>query len=89
MRNMEEKSMECLIRSWELKDVADLTVALNNKKIQDNLRDGLTYPYTENDAKDFITSMLQADKQTTYAFAITIDDKMFFILEITCYHKVA
>ncbi len=68
--------MECLIRSWKMEDVADLATALNNKKVQDNLRDGLPYPYTENDAKDFITSMLQADKHTTYAFAITVGDKM-------------
>lgn len=68
--------MECRIRSWRIEDAVDLAVALNNKKIHDNLRDGLPYPYTEKDAKDFITAMLQADKNTTYAFAITVDDKV-------------
>lgn len=68
--------MECLIRSWKIDDAADLAAALNNKKIHDNLRDGLPYPYTEKDAEDFITAMLQADKNTTYAFAITVDDKV-------------
>jgi len=68
--------MECHIRSWKMEDAADLAAALNNKKIHDNLRDGLPYPYTENDAKDFITAMLQADKHTTYAFAITVEDKV-------------
>lgn len=67
--------MECLIRSWRIEDASDLAAALNNKKIHDNLRDGLPYPYTEKDAEDFITAMLQADKNTTYAFTITIDDK--------------
>lgn len=67
--------MECLIRSWRMEDAADLAAALNNKKIHDHLRDGLPYPYTENDAKDYITAMLQADKHTTYAFAITVEDK--------------
>jgi RimJ/RimL family protein N-acetyltransferase len=56
-------------------DAHDLAEALNNKKILDNLRDGLPYPYTENDAKDFIEAMLHADKNKTYAFAITVDDQ--------------
>lgn len=51
--------MDCLIRSWRIEDDVDLAVALNNKKIHDNLRDGLPYPYTEKDAKDFITEMLK------------------------------
>ena len=68
--------MECLIRSWKIEDAADLAAALNNKKIHDNLRDGLPYPYTQKDAADFITAMLQADKNATYAFAITVDDKV-------------
>lgn len=68
--------MDCQIREWKIEDAVDLAVALNNKKIQDNLRDGLPYPYTEKDAKDYITAMLQADKNVTYAFAITTPDKV-------------
>ena len=41
-----------------------------------NLRDGLPYPYTEQDAEDFIRTMLSADKDSTFAFAITLDDKV-------------
>lgn len=67
--------MECKIRSWRLEDAKDLAEALNNKKILDNLRDGLPYPYTVEDAKAFISAMLNADKNQTYAFAITVDDK--------------
>lgn len=67
--------MDCKIRKWKIEDAANLATGLNNKKIQDNLRDGLPYPYTEEDARDYITAMLQADKNTTYAFAITVDDK--------------
>ena len=70
-----EKNMECKIRSWRIEDASDLAEALNNKKIHDNLRDGLPYPYTTSDAKDFIVAMLNADIKTTYAFAITMDDK--------------
>lgn len=33
--------MKCKIRKWELSDAKDLAKALSNRKIQDNLRDGL------------------------------------------------
>lgn len=66
--------MECKIRSWRIEDANNLAEALNNKKILDNLRDGLPYPYTAEDAKDYITAMLDADQDTTYAFAITVGD---------------
>lgn len=68
--------MICKIREWELSDAANLAAALSNKKVQDNLRDGLPYPYTEQDGFDFISAMLSADKNDTFAFAVTIDDKV-------------
>ena len=67
--------MKCKIRKWKLTDAKDIAVALSNKKIQDNLRDGLPYPYTEQDGIDFISSMLSANEDETFAFAITLDDK--------------
>ena len=68
--------MNCKIRKWKLTDAKDLAVALSNKKIQDNLRDGLPYPYSEQDGIDFISSMLSANEDETFAFAITLDDKV-------------
>lgn len=67
--------MECKIREWQIEDAENLALVINNKKIQDNLRDGIPYPYTVEDAKEYITSMLSADKDATYTFAITVDDK--------------
>ncbi len=66
--------MKCRIRKWELSDAKDLAAALSNKKVQDNLRDGLPYPYTEQDGKEFISAMLSADENETSAFAITVDN---------------
>ena len=66
--------MKCRIRKWRLSDARDLAAALSNKKVQDNLRDGLPYPYTEQDGKDFISAMLSADENETFAFAITVDN---------------
>lgn len=68
--------MECKIRRWQVEDAPELAEALNNSNIHNNLRDGLPYPYTENHAKEFITTMLQADKNTTFAFAITFEGKV-------------
>ena len=68
--------MKCRIRKWELSDAKDLAAALSNRKVQDNLRDGLPYPYTEQDGKEFISAMLSADENETFAFAIMVDDKV-------------
>ncbi|MDE5698189.1 MAG: GNAT family N-acetyltransferase [Lachnospiraceae bacterium] len=68
--------MMCAIRKWQLSDAGDLAAALSNKNIQDNLRDGLPYPYTVQDGVDFITAMISADETETFAFAVTADDKV-------------
>lgn len=66
--------MKCKIRKWELSDAGRLAAVLSNKNIQDNLRDGLPYPYTEQDGIDFISAMLSADENETFAFAVTADN---------------
>lgn len=68
--------MNCKIRKWGLSDAKDLAAALSNMKIQDNLRDGLPYPYTEQDGIDYISAMLSADENDTFAFAIAVDEKV-------------
>lgn len=68
--------MICKIRKWELSDAGDLAAALSNKKILNNLRDGLPYPYTKQDGEDYISSMLSANENEVFAFAITADDKV-------------
>ena len=68
--------MICRIRKWELSDAKELSMALSNRKIQDNLRDGLPYPYTEQDGANYISAMLSADENETFAFAITVDYKV-------------
>ncbi|MBQ8209520.1 MAG: GNAT family N-acetyltransferase [Clostridia bacterium] len=64
------------IRKWEHTDAADLSAALSNKKVQDNLRDGLPYPYTEQDGQDYISAMLAANENDTFAFAVMADEKV-------------
>ena len=68
--------MDCAIREWRIEDKSALAVILNNPNVLNNLRDGLPYPYTEQDAEDYIRAMLSADRDRTFAFAITIDDEV-------------
>ena len=67
--------MECVIRRWRPEDSRSLAKNLSNKKILDNLRDGLPYPYTEADAEAYISAMLAADSDKAFPFAITLDDE--------------
>ena len=67
--------MVCGIRRWRMSDAGDLAAALSNKKVLDNLRDGLPFPYTEKDGSDYIGAMLSADENDTFAFAVTVDDR--------------
>lgn len=71
-----EDNMSVKIRKWELADAKDLAKALSNKKVQDRLRDGLPYPYTEQDGKEYISAMLASVANDTFAFAITVDGKV-------------
>lgn len=68
--------MECTLRKWKIEDAKELAELLNNPKILDNLRDGLPYPYTRKDAEEYISSMISADEETTFAFAITADGRV-------------
>lgn len=67
--------MNCILRKWRLSDAQDLAAALNNEKIQNNLRDGLPFPYTQQDARDYIITMLSSQEDSAFAYAITIDDR--------------
>jgi RimJ/RimL family protein N-acetyltransferase len=68
--------MDCIIRKWRLTDASDLAVNLSNKKVQDNLRDGLPYPYTVKDAEEYIAAMINSDPDKIFAFAIVLDNKV-------------
>ena len=68
--------MQCNIREWRIEDKSRLAELLNNKKILNNLRDGIPYPYTVADAEKYISAMLSVDKTQTFSFAVTVDDKV-------------
>jgi RimJ/RimL family protein N-acetyltransferase len=68
-------AMTCAIREWRPEDKTALAATLNTPKVLDMLRDGLPYPYTEQDAEDYIRTMLSADPDKCFAFAVTLDDE--------------
>ncbi len=68
--------MLCELRKWRLEDAGALASMLSDKRVQDNLRDGLPYPYSEQDGRDYITAMLSADENSTFAFAIIYEGKV-------------
>ena len=64
------------IRKWQKTDAPELAKALFNKKVQDNLRDGLPYPYTEENASEYIESIQKADENDVFVFAVVADGKV-------------
>ena len=68
--------MNVSLKKWDISDAKDLAEVLSNKKIHDNLRDGLPYPYTEHDGREFITSVLASDENEMFSFAIMAAQKV-------------
>lgn len=68
--------MAVRLRAWTLADAPALAKLINNKKVQDNLRDGLPFPYGEEDAKVFLSAVLAFDPDQNLAFAIEADGKL-------------
>lgn len=68
--------MDISIKKWKIEDAEQLKNAINNEKILDNLRDGIPYPYTIENAQEFITQTLNAHKDSQYSWAILVDNKV-------------
>lgn len=58
------------LRSWQLSDVPSLARHLNNRKIWDNCRDRLPFPYTEEDAHSFINYAISQQEPSEYCIDI-------------------
>jgi [ribosomal protein S5]-alanine N-acetyltransferase len=62
-----------VLRPWSIKDADRLAVIANNKKIFDNLRDGLPNPYSLSDAQNWLNSIVPINDPPKY-FAIISDN---------------
>lgn len=58
------------LRTWEPDDAPSLTKQINNKKIWDNCRDGLPYPYTIDDACFYIKSVSEDNYSSQFCICI-------------------
>lgn len=75
--------MAVRLRAWTLADAPALAKLINNKKVQDNLRDGLPFPYSEEDAKVFLSAVLASDPDQNLAFAIEADGELIGSISAT------
>ena len=80
--------MECTLRPWRMKDAPALAAIINNPRIQDNLRDGLPYPYNVQDGEAFLRSLFQAEENSLFAFAITANDVLAGSICVTRQHNI-
>ena len=74
--------MSEIIRPWRMDDADALAAVIGNPKVQEMLRDGLPYPYTAGDAREFISAMLSAG-DSVYPFAITHEGRCVGSIAVT------
>ncbi len=77
---------EIKIRSLELSDKPDLVQLANNKKIWDNLRDYIPFPYTDDDAEFFIN--LTQDENPKQTFGILYNGELSGVIGLVVQNDV-
>jgi len=82
---------EVKIRPVELSDKEQIALLANNKKVWDNLRDYMPFPYTQNDALQYIN--LSIKDQSLHNFAIEYQGELCgmigLIIQSDVYRKSA
>jgi [ribosomal protein S5]-alanine N-acetyltransferase len=63
------------LRPWKINDAPQIALIADNKKIADNLRDGLPHPYSIKDALDWLKIILPENNPPHY-FAIETDNQV-------------
>jgi [ribosomal protein S5]-alanine N-acetyltransferase len=64
-----------VLRPWTISDASQLAFIADNRKIADNLRDGLPSPYSLKDALDWLNLILPENYPPRF-FAITVDKQL-------------
>ena len=85
---MEIENKRLILRSYEDKDVADLVEGLNNIEVAKWMA-GVPFPYTEEDAKNFVKKAKSNDKNSRISLAIVLkeNNKLIGGTEITNINK--
>lgn len=79
------------IRPLKISDKTELAKLANNKKIWDNLRDYIPFPYGENDADLFITLARKENPKQTFAIAYKgkLSGIISLVIQMDVYQKSA
>ena len=70
---MKIESKRLILRNWEYGDVEDIVEGLNNIEVAKWMA-GVPYPYTENDAKQFIQHTKAQDENVKISLAIVLKE---------------
>lgn len=70
---MEIESKRLILRNWEDGDIEDIVEGLNNIEVAKWMA-GVPYPYTENDAKQFIQHTKGQDENVKISLAIVLKE---------------
>jgi RimJ/RimL family protein N-acetyltransferase len=68
---MEIALIKCKLRPWHITDAPSLVLNANNERVIENLRDVFPNPYSQNDARFFITHL--ANNTNSLIMAIVVD----------------
>lgn len=68
---MKIESKRLILRNWEDGDIEDIVEGLNNIEVAKWMA-GVPYPYTENDAKQFIQHTKGQDENVKISLAIVL-----------------
>lgn len=60
----------CTVRSWEWRDRDAIVRHANNRKVSINLRDRFPYPYTINDARNWLEMVVGHEPETNFAIDV-------------------
>lgn len=64
-----------VLRPWSMADAKQLSLIADNKNIADNLRDGFPFPYSLNDAINWLNMVLPENDPVKF-LAITIEERL-------------
>jgi len=73
--------MKVILREWKRSDADALAAIANNKKIWDNVRDRLPFPYTKKDAKEWLELVKKQKIVTT--FCVEVDGELAGSIGVT------
>ena len=84
---MELKLTTCTVRSWYWRDRDAIVRHANNRNVWINLRDRFPHPYTSNDARHWLETVVDLKPETN--FAIAVADEAVGGIGFTVQHDVA